>query len=249
MTPRHEPDPRDEPPHTSDDKTVEFTRHIPHQEARPLRPQHDPVPPPPSEEPWWQQIYKRSDVDPRRNPPNLARPGRPDWGQQRTPAPPPSPPRLQQPPAPRAAPPPPHSPVYPAPVGRTPIPPRVQSSSAPPEAVSIKPSRAFRFVLIGASVVAIVALVAAGALLLWKTPSAKQLDVANAQQGVAEVLSDPINGYGAEQVSQVSCNGGTNPPIVDGRTFTCRAVIDGDPYDVTVTFKGDDGTYEVDWPR
>jgi len=109
-----------------------------------------------------------------------------------------------------------------------------------------------RFALIGASAVAIVvliALIAAGALLLWKSPSAKQLDVAKAQQGVAEVLLDPINGYGAEQVSQVSCNGGTNPPIVDGRTFTCQAVIDGDRYDVTVTFKGVDGTYEVDWPR
>ena len=103
--------------------------------------------------------------------------------------------------------------------------------------------------LIGASVVAVIAVAVALALLIWKNPSTRQLDVAKAQQGVAEVLSDPINGYGAEQVSQVSCNGGTNPPIGDGRTFTCQAVIDGDPYDVTVTFKGDDGTYEVDWPR
>ncbi len=247
MTPRHEPDPRDEPPHTSDDKTTEFTRRIPHQEARPSRPQHDPVSPPPAEEPWWQQIYKRSDVDPRRTP-NLSQPGWPSRGQQVTP-PPPQPPRHQPPSSSRAAPPPPRTRVYPAPVSRPPIPPHGRSSSAPPEAASTQPPRTLRLVLIGASVIAIVALAAAVALRFGTTTSAKQLDVAKAQQGVAQVLSDPINGYGAEHVSQVSCNGGTNPPVIDGRTFTCQAVIDGDPYDVTVTFKGEDGTYEVDWPR
>ncbi|WP_319434834.1 DUF4333 domain-containing protein [Mycobacterium sp. RTGN5] len=82
-----------------------------------------------------------------------------------------------------------------------------------------------------------------------QSSSARQLDAANAQKGVAEILTDPVNGYGAEHVSQVSCNGGTNPPIADGGTFLCQALIDGDAYDVTVTFKGNDGTYEVDWPR
>ncbi|MCV7176173.1 DUF4333 domain-containing protein [Mycolicibacterium sphagni] len=103
--------------------------------------------------------------------------------------------------------------------------------------------------LIGASTVAVIALAVAVALLVWKTPNSRQLDVAKAQQGVAEILSDPINGYGAEHVSQVSCNGGTNPRIGDGLTFTCKATIDGEAYDVTATFKGNDGTYEVDWPR
>jgi len=140
--------------------------------------------------------------------------------------------------------PPPRSPVYlaPDPIGRPPAP----LVSAPH---GTQTSLALRNILIVASATAVVALAVAAAVLASRKPGSKQLDVAKAQQGVAEILSDPINGYGAEQVSQVSCNGGTNPPIADGRTFSCKAVIDGGAYDVTVTFKGNDGTYEVDWPR
>lgn len=247
MTPRHEPEARDEAGRTFDDKTTEFTTHIPHREARPTRPLHDPVSGSHTEDPWWQQIYRRSDIAPRRNPTSVAQQGRPRLDQQVTPSPP-RPPRPQPPPSPRAAPPP-RTPVYPAPVSRPRIPPRKRSWPASPGAASTRPPRTLRLALISTSVIAAAALATAVALRVGTTTSQEQLDVAKAQQGVAEVLSDPVNGYGAEQVSQVSCNGGTNPPIVDGKAFTCQAVIDGNPYDITVTFKGDDGTYEVDWPR
>jgi hypothetical protein len=78
---------------------------------------------------------------------------------------------------------------------------------------------------------------------------ATELDVTNAEAGVAQVLVDPVNGYGAESVSRVSCNGGRNPEIQKGRSFTCQAVVNGRQREVTAVIVDDDGTYEVDWPR
>jgi hypothetical protein len=77
----------------------------------------------------------------------------------------------------------------------------------------------------------------------------KQLDVNAAQSGVAQVLSDETNGYGAKNVSDVLCNKGQNPEVKKGDTFTCDVSIDGTKRRVTVTFQDDDGTYEVGRPK
>lgn len=76
----------------------------------------------------------------------------------------------------------------------------------------------------------------------------KQLDVTAVQAGVTHVLSDP-NGYGARDVSDVTCNDGHNPTIVKGGTFTCQATIDHIKHQFTVIFTDDAGSYEVSAPK
>ena len=76
-----------------------------------------------------------------------------------------------------------------------------------------------------------------------------KLDVNAAQTGVQQILTDQTNGYGAKNVEGVSCNDGNNPEVKDGGTFDCEVSIDGTKRQVTVTFQGDDGTYEVGRPR
>lgn len=94
--------------------------------------------------------------------------------------------------------------------------------------------------------------IAAGVLVagLW-TPGffvTKQLDVSAVQAGVMHVLSDP-NGYGAKDVSDVTCNDGHNPTIIKGDTFTCQATIDRIKHQFVVTFTDDAGSYEVSVPK
>lgn len=76
-----------------------------------------------------------------------------------------------------------------------------------------------------------------------------ELDIKAAQTGVQKVLSDEENGYGAKNVEGVTCNKGQNVEVEDGKTFDCEVSIDGTERTVTVTFQGDDGTYEVGRPR
>lgn len=78
---------------------------------------------------------------------------------------------------------------------------------------------------------------------------AKVLDVNGAQRGVEQVLMDPVDGYGAQSVTGVVCNNGTNPAVHRGATFSCDAVVDGKPSQVAVVFQDDEGTYAVDRPR
>lgn len=75
------------------------------------------------------------------------------------------------------------------------------------------------------------------------------LDVAKAEEGVTQILSDPINGYGANDVSAVECNGGKNPEVEAGAGFSCDVTINGAKRKVHVVFQDDLGTYEVDGPR
>jgi len=79
--------------------------------------------------------------------------------------------------------------------------------------------------------------------------SGKVLDVRQAEAGVRQILSDPINGYGANNVETVKCNGGRDPVVEAGEGFSCQVVIDGAVRDVQVVFRDDAGTYEVDGPR
>lgn len=76
-----------------------------------------------------------------------------------------------------------------------------------------------------------------------------KLDVAKAQEGVQQILTDEANGYGATNVEDVTCNGGESPTVKRGDTFNCEVSIDGTKRQVTVTFQDDDGTYEVGRPR
>lgn len=76
----------------------------------------------------------------------------------------------------------------------------------------------------------------------------KHLDITAAQAGVTRVLSDP-NGYGARNVSDVTCNDGQNPTVVKGGTFTCQATIDHIKHQFVVTFTDDAGNYQVSAPK
>jgi hypothetical protein len=75
------------------------------------------------------------------------------------------------------------------------------------------------------------------------------LDVKKAETGVQQILSDPINGYGANDVTSVKCNGGKDPQVEAGKGFTCDVQINGVQRQVQVVFRDDAGTYEVDGPR
>jgi len=75
------------------------------------------------------------------------------------------------------------------------------------------------------------------------------LNVAKVQAGVLQTLADPSSGYGANSVTEVSCNNGRNPSATRGTTFTCDAIVNGAPRHVTVVVSDDNGTYEVDGPR
>ena len=107
--------------------------------------------------------------------------------------------------------------------------------------------------VIGGVVGVFVAIVVAVVLVLgfW-TPGffvTTKLDIDSAQTGVQQILTDETNGYGAQNVSNVSCNNGVNPTVRQGDTFTCEVSIDGTKRQVTVTFTDNDGTYEVGRPR
>ncbi len=75
------------------------------------------------------------------------------------------------------------------------------------------------------------------------------LDIRKAEAGVQQILSDPINGYGANDVTAVKCNDGRNPEVEAGKGFTCEVAINGAQRQVQVVFRDDAGTFEVDGPR
>ncbi|VBA32261.1 hypothetical protein LAUMK4_05708 [Mycobacterium persicum] len=75
-----------------------------------------------------------------------------------------------------------------------------------------------------------------------------QLDISAVQAGVTHVLSDPA-GYGAKNVSDVTCNDGRDPTISKGGTFTCQATIDRIKHQFVVTFTDDAGSYEISAPK
>jgi len=139
----------------------------------------------------------------------------------------------------------PQQPPVARPVSPRSAPPDPQTTSAEPQ------RRSQRNMLIGAGLsVAVAAAIAIGAM-LGSQPgsSATVLDVSKAQQGVAQVLVDPVNGYGVTSLGSVACNNGANPVVQQGNSFTCAVVIEGAQRNVTVVFQDDDGTYAVDRPR
>ena len=86
---------------------------------------------------------------------------------------------------------------------------------------------------------------------IWQlsTHQSVVIDVAQAEAGVRQILSDPINGYGANTISALECNGGRDPSAEKGDSFTCQVEIDGTVRQVYVEFQDDNGTFAVDGPR
>lgn len=101
-------------------------------------------------------------------------------------------------------------------------------------------------VLLGALLAVVVAAVV---VLTVRSSNSKELDVAKAESGVRQILTDPTQGYDVENITDVKCNGGDNPAVKKGDTFTCQVKVNGAKRQVTVLFVDDNGTYEVDRPR
>lgn len=196
-------------------------------------------PPDPSQQPWW------------------TRPGgAPAPGQSYPPAPQQYPPRQQPyPPSPGYPPqpqpqrmPPPPQPQRPAPVvdpNRYTLPP---GTPTPHRAPAKRSGPDKRTLLIGAGMA--VALVIAG-VAVWQFlfRDTTVINVEQAEAGVREILTDPINGYGANSISALRCNDGKDPSAAKGDSFTCAVEIDGTVRHVYVEFQDDKGTFAVDGPR
>ncbi|MGZ8714390.1 MAG: DUF4333 domain-containing protein [Mycobacterium sp.] len=202
-------------------------------------------------EPWWARPGgAQQPGGPAYPPPSQPRPPYPPRQQPRPPYPPPPqqpPPYYPPPQQPRWQPSPPQQPVGPPPqrYGQQPAPP--QPPASPP------PAKQSRLPMLAGAAVAVV-VIGAVALIggLWVTGffgSGTVLDVGQAEAGVTQILSDPINGYGANDVSAVKCNDGKNPEVEVGQGFTCDVTINGAKRKVQVVFRDDVGTYEVDGPR
>lgn len=146
-----------------------------------------------------------------------------------------------------------HGPIQHGPVPYPyPFPPHSGSVWAAPAAIPQPPRaglRDNRVVLgVGAAAAAIAAVVFIAGFWAPGFFVTKQLDVAAVQAGVAHVLADP-DGYGAKNVTDVTCNDGHNPTIVKGGTFTCQATIDHIKHQFVVTFTDEAGSYEVSAPK
>lgn len=181
------------------------------------------------EQPWWAR--PGGAPLPGGTPPPGPRPPRPAWTPPpRQPSPPQQPPRHHA----RAAP--------------APAPPRAPQPPAHPKPKSQLPGRR---VQISAAVAAAAVVVIGVGLWVWSRSDATgtRLDVRQAEAGVAQILSDPINGYGANRVVAVACNDGKNPVVRTGDTFTCAVEINDTLRRVIVEFTDDNGTYAVDGPR
>jgi hypothetical protein len=103
--------------------------------------------------------------------------------------------------------------------------------------------------LIIAASIAVVLVIAAVAVWQFLFRDATVINVEQAEAGVREILSDPINGYGANSISALRCNDGKDPPAAKGDSFTCAVEIDGTIRQVYVEFQDDKGTFAVDGPR
>lgn len=151
----------------------------------------------------------------------------------------------------RRPPPTPPTPPTPTPPQYTPQPAQQyppQSTQQPP---SKQPKRSMRWLMIGGGVLAgaIAAGVVVLALLRFGLLDGRVLNVNKAQDGVKQVITDPITGYGIADVTDVKCNNGNNPTAKRGASFTCDVTVAGKKRRVRAVFIDDSGTYEVDRPR
>jgi hypothetical protein len=141
---------------------------------------------------------------------------------------------------------PPRQPVAPPPPSQQAPPTRPPAS---PPTVQPKRSRRRTLVWAGLAIVAFEVVVLVVALWFFGYIGGMVLDVRQAEAGVQQILSDPINGYGANEVTSVTCNDGRDPMVEQGEGFTCQVTINGARRQVQVVFRDDAGTYEIDGPR
>jgi hypothetical protein len=158
-------------------------------------------------------------------------------------------------PAPGAAPPP-RAPYPPPPPQQRPPPPppdpnRYRLPPQPPTQHRAPNGPARSNLLLFGGIAAAVVLLAVVAVSVWALMfrDGTVIDVAKAEAGVRQILSDPVNGYGSNTISALRCNGGKNPPAAKGDTFTCEVEIAGAVRHVTAVFQDDKGTFAVDGPR
>jgi hypothetical protein len=208
-------------------------------------PGHDP------DAPWYQRRPTSDDHTAIARPrPNQPRPAPP----RRYPPPTPAPDFSRSPTAYRPPPLPPVTPWYHRP--DRPVPPAPAATPQNPPATqepadTAARKRLTRRLLIGAGSLAILieaAVLHSGVSKLGIT-GGTVLDVTKVQTGVLQTLSDPASGYGANTVTDVSCNNGHNPSADKGTTFTCDVTVNGAQRHVTVVVSDDNGTYEIDGPR
>jgi Domain of unknown function (DUF4333) len=187
--------------------------------------------------------------DPRQQPaqqfdPAEGKPTEPPWWQQirrQTPPPPVYPAGPQSPPYQQPA----HPSVQQPAARQGPYPPQYAQQPA------AQPKRSTRWLLIAGGVLAgaIVAAVVVVGLLAFGEFGGQVLNVSKAQAAVKQVITDPIAGYGIDNVTDVKCNNGKNPTAKKGDSFTCEVTVDGKKHQVRALFIDDNGTYEVDRPR
>jgi hypothetical protein len=82
-----------------------------------------------------------------------------------------------------------------------------------------------------------------------QAPFADRLNITAAQPAIRAVLADPAAGYGLPDVTDVTCNHGSDPHIISGTTFDCDITVAGHPLQATMTFLNDDGAYSVGRPQ
>ena len=206
---------------------------------------------PEADTPWYLRRPTSDDqtaiARPRPTPPRTASPR-----QYPSPTPPPA---YRQPPAGHRTPPPPNIPWYlRRPLRPQPPAPAVKHqnpTAEPKDADAADRKRLIRWILVGAGGLAVLieaAVLISGVSKLGVT-GGTVLDVTKVQTGVLQTLSDPASGYGANTVTDVSCNNGHNPSADKGTTFTCDVTVNGAQRHVTVVVSDDNGTYEIDGPR
>ncbi|HEV7853317.1 MAG TPA: DUF4333 domain-containing protein [Mycobacterium sp.] len=150
----------------------------------------------------------------------------------RTPSPPPVP-RPAKPPVDRN--------------GRAPAPAR--NRHARPTSARQKSGQLALLIAVGVVAISVAAVLLMVVLSRFDVLKHKVLNVSKAEAGVARILADPTDGYGATNISDVVCNNGDDPEVKKGGTFTCEVVVGGQKRQVLVVFQDDKGTYEVDRPR
>ncbi|MGV0656253.1 DUF4333 domain-containing protein [Mycolicibacterium thermoresistibile] len=131
----------------------------------------------------------------------------------------------------------------------------MRTITQPPAPAAPPPGRKTRRTVSPGRLAAGVAVVLAGGMALGVGLSTMNpvrdnvLDVSDVERDVAEILLDPIDGYGVDGLTSVRCNGGKDPVVRAGAEFFCDAVVDGKTRRVLVVFQDDAGTYAVDRPR
>ena len=210
---------------------------------------------PTTEVPWWRQVNRRIPAQPRRADPRQGPTQRPPQVSPSTPRPTP---RVRPPTMSHAAPgilPPQREPEG-ADQSRQRAQEPDQYSQPRPfrpagSADGVRRARSKRRLLVAAGVVVVVieAIILTVVVSMLGLFDRKELDINKAQAGVQQILTDPIRGYGAKNVTDVACNNGQNPSGEKGDSFTCQVTVNGIRRHVTVVVDDDNGSYKVDRPR